>query len=300
MKKFLFILICAIIGIGFANAKDITANYGKVAGGYNFWLYTPDGADKDEVKKPVVIFLHGRSLCGTDLNKVRRYGTISAIERGRDIDAYVIAPQNPGESWKPEKIMKVLEYVSSKHNVDSDRVYVLGMSLGGYGTIDFAAAYPDKVAAAVALCGGGTAKNLADLNKLPLWIIHGTADAAVPVSASDRVAAAMRKAEDGGSRLIYDRLPGVNHGQLARMFYLADTYDWLFSHSLTDEGRTLNKGFDSLAAMKTAYRNLNWSKRSYASAKTGGSSSKKMARKATTKKSKRVAQTATSAKRKNG
>ena len=302
MKKFLFLLFCTIIGLGFANAQELTSNYGKVAGSYNFWLYTPDAPGKEEVKKPLVIFLHGKSLCGTDLQKVRRYGTIAALDRGREIDAYVIAPQNPGGSWNPQKIMKIVDYVSSKHNVDSDRIYVLGMSLGGSGTIDFCAAYPDKVAAALAMCGAGHATNPGDLNKLPLWVIHGLADTAVPIANSDRLAANMRKADPKSPRLTYDRVPGLNHSQPARMFYLKETYDWLFSHNLKDPGRAQNKTFDAMATMKAAYRDLNWSNRSYASKKATAKSSKKMARKSS-KKSKRVAATRSakrSTKRNNG
>ena len=79
----------------------------KVEGSYNFWLYTPAGYDrKDTLCKdtPLVLFLHGKSLCGNDLEKVRRYGSIDCVERGRHIPALVVAPQNPGEWRIPEKL----------------------------------------------------------------------------------------------------------------------------------------------------------------------------------------------------
>lgn len=235
-------------------APKITSNYNKVSDGYNFWLAEPEGGVGE--KKPVVIFLHGASLCGTDMNKVRRYGTLAAIEKGRKIDAYVIAPQNPGGSWKPSKVMNILKWVEANYNVDSDRVYVLGMSLGGYGTIDFAATYPDKVAAAMAFCGGGTVKDLSGLGELPLWIVHGTADRAVSVSQSDRVVEAVKKSD--GSRLYYDRISGWDHGKPARLFYLEETYDWLFSHRLSDINRPAARKFAiSSEVMKSAYAGLN-------------------------------------------
>lgn len=269
MKKILFILICTVLGLT-ANAQKLTTNVGKVADGYNFWLYTPDPAGKEIQKKPVVIFLHGASLCGRDLNKVRRYGTISALEKGRKIDAYVIAPQNPGGAWKPTKIMNILKYVSSLHNVDPDRVYVLGMSLGGYGTIDFAAAYPDKVAAAIGMCGGSTSKNLGNLNDVPLWIIHGTGDRAVSVRESDKVVAGMRAANGSTPRLVYDRIPGMNHSQPARMFYLKETYDWLFAHSLKDKNRSIVGTFEPQAAMRGAYRDLRGARRQLIAGEASG------------------------------
>lgn len=254
MKKLFIILLSVFTFIQVEAA--LTAERGKVADAYNFWLYTPDGKTDDE-KKPLVIFLHGASLCGTNLDRVLRYGTIDAIKRGRELDAYVIAPQNPGGAWKPSKIMSIVEWVEENYDVDSERIYVLGMSLGGYGTIDFAATYPDRVAAAMALCGGGTAKDLGNLNEVPLWIVHGTADAAVSIQQSDKVVAAMKESNSSTPRLIYDRVPGMNHSQPARMFYLKDSYDWLFSHSLADEDRKVNDAFEvSNEKLRTAYQNL--------------------------------------------
>lgn len=183
--------------------------------------------------KPLVVFLHGRSLCGTDLNRVMKYGTMAAIKRGLELDAYAIAPQNPGGAWSPDKIIKLVDWVAERYPIDTDRVYVLGMSLGGYGTIDFTAAYPDRIAAAIAMCGGGSRRDLSGLNQVPLWILHGTADAAVSVNESRKV---KNKMETAGSTplLRYEEWPGVDHGTYARMFYHPLTYEWLFKHNLQD------------------------------------------------------------------
>jgi LysM repeat protein len=130
------------------------------------------------------------------------------------------------------------------------------MSLGGYGTIDFVGTYPEKVAAAMALCGGGTLKSYCGLNEVPLWIMHGTADKAVGVSQSQAVVDKMIECGDT-SHLIFDRLSGVNHSRLARMFYLPETYEWLFSHSLTDSARQVHKDIHiDNATMELAYKNL--------------------------------------------
>lgn len=190
-----------------ANAGKISSNNGTVQGGYNYMFYAPTTEVETDfrtpiVKKPLVIFLHGSSLCGNNLERVKRYGTINAIEKGRELDAYVLAPQNPGGSWKPEKIMKIVDHLLAEHNdIDANRIYVLGMSLGGYGTIDLAATYPDRIAAAMALCGGGTVRNYAGLNKVPLWIIHGTADAAVSIRESDKVVNNMKQSSPDTPRL---------------------------------------------------------------------------------------------------
>ncbi|MDE6460140.1 MAG: dienelactone hydrolase family protein [Paramuribaculum sp.] len=259
-----FCLLTFIVSAFSAQAQKVTAHNGTVPGTYNFWLYTPDKSIEDEIEpKPVVIFLHGASLCGRNLDKVKRYGTIDAIEKGRNIDAYVIAPQNPGGSWNPEKIMQIFDWVSNEHNVDYDRVYVIGMSLGGYGTIDLAATYPDRIAAAIAMCGGGTAPDLSALNDLPLWIIHGTADRAVSVQQSDRVVSEMKQADSNTPRLIYNRVQGMNHSRPARLFYLPESYEWLFSHSLKDDGRNVVPAFElSNSLLQNAYTGLKSIKRS--------------------------------------
>lgn len=258
MKKIAFFFLL-IWGVTFgAQAYTLEAYRGEIPDGYNFWLSLPEDTLGS---KPLVIFLHGRSLCGTDLNKVKRYGTIGAIEAGREIDAYVVAPQNPGGAWKPAKVKQVLDWAKTHVDIDTTRVYVLGMSLGGIGTIDFAAAYPDEVAAAIGLCGGTTAKNLGDLNKLPLWIAHGTADTAISISKSDDIVRAMKEADPKTPRLVYDRIPGMNHSQPARVFYMPEVYEWLFMHSLSEEGRPIHETFDlNGESFRNAYRGLNMNK----------------------------------------
>ena len=270
MKKRILTALLSLFAIfAMQAASTVEAHRGEIPGGYNFWLAKPSDA---ETPKPVVIFLHGASLCGNNLESVKRYGTIDAVEKGREIDAYVLAPQNPGGAWKPSKIMEVLEWAQNKCNIDTTRVYVVGMSLGGYGTIDFTAAYPDKVAAAVAMCGGGTHRNLSALSEVPLWIIHGTADAAVSVSQSDKVVDEIKKADPEAKRLIYDRVPGMNHGRPARMFYIPEMYNWLFSHNLAQEGRPLQETIHvSDAMLNGAYKNLSFKRSSYS--KSGNSNS---------------------------
>ncbi len=255
MMKKLFLSILLLFSAGLS-AQQLTACRDSVKDGYDFWLYTPQNNDTMPELKPLVMFLHGQSLCGRNLSKVLQYGTIDALTKGRQIDAIVVAPQTQGP-WRPAKLDLVYEWVKAHYPVDTTRFYVLGMSLGGYGTLDFTASYPDKIAAAIAMCGGATVKDLCGLNIVPLRIVHGTADKAVPVGCSDRVVTEMAECGDT-SRLVYDRLKGINHSQLARLFYMDSTYKWLFAHRLTDSLRTVNNHCTiSAATMKTSYANLN-------------------------------------------
>ena len=164
MKRTLTILLAAMLAaLSFAQHGQLAAMRSVVDGGYNFWLYAPKEYVAEGHRVPVIIFLHGASLCGRNLQRVRRYGLLDAIEAGRYYPCMVVAPQNPGGPWAPEKIARVLDWVEAHHDIDTTRVYVIGMSLGGYGTLDFAGTYPDRVAAAMALCGGSTLKDFAGL-----------------------------------------------------------------------------------------------------------------------------------------
>ncbi len=229
---------------------------GEIPGGYDFWVYTPTDYYYSLETTPVVMFLHGASLCSKDMNRSRRYGPLDAIVRGRQIDALVIVPQNPGGAWNPDKLNDILEWTKKNYAMDSTRVYVLGMSLGGYGTMDFAAAYPDKIAAAMALCGGCSAKDKSGLGRLPLWIIHGTGDRAVPVKQSQTVVKQLQDTNND-KRLRFDWLQGASHGALARILYMRKTYEWLFSHSTADPGRPVRPDITiDNSDLKKAYNDM--------------------------------------------
>lgn len=240
------------------SAQQLTAHRGEVKDAYDYWFYEPPATlDTLSSSKPLVVFLHGKSLCGKNLDKVRRYGPINALEMGMQIDAYVLAPQTPS-SWRPARVIRLVDWAIDHYPIDTNRIYLIGMSLGGYGTLDVAGTYPDRFAAAMALCGGSTLKEFCGLNRLPLWILHGTADRAVGISASQRVVDAM-EACDTASRLIWTPLQGASHGRLARIFYLSKTYEWLFSHSRADSARNVNHDIDITVeelASKDVYRDV--------------------------------------------
>lgn len=220
---FISLYFCAI---SVSKAQEVLP-FTHVENTYNFLLHKPE--NKDNQIKPVILFLHGRSLSGTNLNKVKQYGIIDDIlHRGRSVDAYVIAPQVPhGQSWSPDKLKVLLDYVHSNYPTDKCRVYVVGMSLGGYGTMDFVGSYPEEVTAAMALCGGGNVNMAESLAKVPLWIMHGKRDAAVPHSESEKVYNAIQNCcETNLTR--FSSFPTYGHGEFARVFYAKQMYDWLF------------------------------------------------------------------------
>ena len=256
MKKILLMLLLLVSTMQASAYDFLRAVKDSIPGGYNFWVYTPIDYFYSQEQTPVIIFLHGASLCGRNLERVRRYGPLDAIVKGRQIDALTIVPQNPGGAWSPKKIMDVLDWVKSRYACDTTRVYVLGMSLGGYGTMDVCGTYPDRIAAGMALCGGTSLKDVSGLGKLPFWIIHGTADRAVPVKQSKSVVEKLQ--QDGNdTRLLFNWLQGANHGAPARIFYLRKTYEWLFSHSILDRDRPVRRDITiGLEDIRKAYRDV--------------------------------------------
>ena len=260
MKRITILLISLVVCL--LAHSQITAFRNTVKDGYNFWLYQPpktiqavNDSITEKVKTPVLIFLHGSSLCGRNLDKVRHYGCIDAVEKGMPINAIIIAPQNPGGAWKPERIKNILDWANQNYETDTTKVYVVGMSLGGYGTMDFAGTYPEKVAAAVAMCGGTTLKDVSKLGQIPLWILHGTADRAVSIRESEKVVNALKQA--GTTDLLrFERIKGKGHAALARIFYLPELYEWLFKHQKgTDQ--SVNKEYDiTSSTLKNAYKSI--------------------------------------------
>ena len=227
-KSFIIIFISLLILSFFStNAQDITAIKGKTD--YPFWLSTPKDY-KENTKMPLLFFLHGKSLSGNDLNRVKRYGVLRAIEKGRKIPAIVIAPQLASGAWDAKKLFEILNYAEKNYNIDSNKVYVCGMSLGAYGTLEFAGKYPNKIAAAVAICGGGNISDACNLSKIPLWIQHGDADKAVNISESKKIVTAIKKCDDN-KNVIFTVIKGGTHGSVEQLFHENTIYDWMFIQS---------------------------------------------------------------------
>lgn len=241
----------------FAQGEKLLDYTDQIEGGYDFLLYVPESYYQTDASLPVVIYLHGKSCTGTDINMVTKYGTITALRRGVDIPALVIAPQVEiyKNGWEPKKVMEVLDYVIKRYRVDKNRVYVFGMSMGGSGTYKVVAAYPDRIAAAITMCGTCWV-DVKPISKVPLWVIHGVDDTATPVSRSYDF---VKKMQDGNmtSRLRYSYLEGCGHSILARVYMLKKAYKWLMNHSLSDEGRPISMEYDITSDdLQNLYKNL--------------------------------------------
>ena len=220
-------------------------------------LMSPDGAS-DADKRPLLLFLHGFGERGSENQRQLIHGgkTFAAPDFRDRHRAFVVAPQCPAENiagtdkpvvWSmrlrptsgsvplgvdqdPVPPMRaarrLVGHLIATLPVDPDRIYVSGLSMGGYGTWEMAAREPEFWAAAAPICGGGNPAWGERLATLPLWAFHGDADGAVPVERSREMIAAINAA---GGRAVYTEYPGVGHGSWTPTFESRQVWDWMFA-----------------------------------------------------------------------
>jgi hypothetical protein len=139
-----------------------------------------------------------------------------------------------GTSWNPAKINQLLnKLIKTYPKIDTNRIYIIGMSLGGFGTMDFCGRYWYRVAAGIAMCGGGQTRDACNLSKIPFWIMHGKQDRAVPFERSMQMAEAITQCNPF-HRLFFDEHETFGHGEYARAFNKPELYEWLFQHRKND------------------------------------------------------------------
>jgi len=215
--------------------------------GYPFQLmHPPHGAP---TPSPLVVFLHGAGERGVDNSKQLTWLPLAMASdpMRRDYPCFVLAVQCPeGEKWvdvpwgdatpsqlpaEPSRALRAviaaLDRVVEEHAVDRSRVYLTGLSMGGYGSWDLAMRMPDRFAALVPVCGGGDPSQVERLRSLPIWVWHGDKDAAVPVARSRQMAEALR---DAGIEATYTELPGVGHDSWRQAYGRDGALSWMFGH----------------------------------------------------------------------
>ncbi len=131
-------------------------------------------------------------------------------------------------AWKAEPLIQLVEHVTNNLHIDGTRVYVTGLSMGGYGTWRLVAAYPERFAAALPICGGGEPLEwAASLRRVPIWAFHGARDAVVPVSESEKMVDAVRRA---GGQVRLTVYPDVEHDSWTQTYDNDEVYRWLLQH----------------------------------------------------------------------
>jgi len=190
-----------------------------------YLLYLPPGYDARRGAWPLLLFLHGSGERGSHLERVKRHGPPPLLQQGRQFPFIVVSPQCPeGETWSVAFLDQLLREVQKRYRVDPDRIYVTGLSLGGYGTWSLAEAYPERFAAVAPVCGGGDPSRAAAMRRLPVWAFHGEKDLLVPVEESRVMVEALRKA---GGNVRFTAYPDKGHDCWTATYETPELYRWL-------------------------------------------------------------------------
>ncbi len=196
---------------------------------YKHLTYLPEKYNTDTLSYPLVIYLHGGSQKGNDLEKLKIYGLPYLVDQGKEFDFIMVAPQCPdGKYWSTENWFDPLyNEAVSNYRVDKSRVYVTGISMGGYGTYIAALDHPEKIAAIVPLCGGvndSDTSRICVLKDVPILTYHGTADKDISIQETERIVNGLKKCE---GNIIFHRLEGESHGIQYLYETNSDIYRWL-------------------------------------------------------------------------
>ena len=249
MKRIL--VMCALaLSITPADAGEPERHVFKLDGKSRpYRLLKPTDVKSGE-KHALVVILHGAGECGVDNTKQlvwfwndKKPSVMTRPEVAKE-KAFVIVPQCPDGkqfvevpwgkgSYKSPEISEPLKLTLAlvdsfvkEQPIDADRVYVVGMSMGGYGAIDAVQRRPELFAACVSICGAGDLGKAKEIAHVPVWAFHGDADNVVPVSGSRELVDALKKA---GAEPKYTEYPKVGHNSWSPAFEDKEFWNWIFA-----------------------------------------------------------------------
>jgi predicted peptidase len=207
----------------------------------NYLLFLPEGYDaKGQKQWPLMLFLHGSGERGTNVWKVATHGPPKNVTSKPDFPFIVVSPQCPeGRIWSNEQLLPLLKEIMRTHQVDKSRVYLTGLSMGGYGTWSLGLAYPELFAAIVPICGGGefispflSSRDKPEaLRSLGIWAFHGAKDPVVPLGESERMVELSKKL--GVREVKLTVYPEAGHDAWTETYKNAELYEWLLEHKRT-------------------------------------------------------------------
>jgi predicted peptidase len=207
----------------------------------NYLLFLPEGYDAKVQKRwPLILFLHGSGERGTDVWKVATHGPPKIVTSKPDFPFILVSPQCPeGRIWSNDELLPLLEEIIRKYAVDKSRVYLTGLSMGGYGTWSLGLSHPELFAAIVPICGGGefispflSSRDKPEaLRTLGIWAFHGAKDPVVPVTESERMVELSKKL--GVKEVKLTVYPDAGHDAWTETYKNPELYEWLLEHKRT-------------------------------------------------------------------
>lgn len=205
-----------------------------------YLVYLPDGFSEASGETwPVVIFLHGAGERGSDTKLLSRQGLVRDVEEGREFPFILVAPQCPVDcTWDRslDELDSLLEEILAKYPVDKERIYLTGLSMGGFGTWHWASHQPQAFAALVPICGGampltGFPEKVALLKDVPIWAFHGADDQVVHVRQTEELVEVLQGLE---ASIRYTKYEGVGHNSWNRAYSEPELFTWLLGQKNTN------------------------------------------------------------------
>jgi len=238
--RFLSAMLCSVVCVAGATAEETPRQSAEVLDKQvpvklDYLLYLPKDYDKQETW-PLVIFLHGAGERGDDLNLVKQHGPPKLIDQGQDFPAIVVSPQcKQGKWWHAQllELTALVDEIEAKYKVDKSRIYLTGLSMGGFGTWALAAYTPNRFAALVPICGGGEALSALALVRTPVWAFHGAKDPVVPLKRSEDMVATLKRFKGDVQFTVY---PDALHDSWTETYDNPEVWKWLFAQQRKPTG----------------------------------------------------------------
>lgn len=194
-----------------------------------YLLYLPEGYRNGTDEWPLIFYLHGAGERGSEIGLLEKTG-LPRILRNRTGFPFVVAsPQCPaGQWWSSILLITLLDDIIDRYRINRNRVYITGLSMGGYATWNLACRYPDRFAAAAPICGGGNPHLAQHMKDVPAWIFHGAKDDIVSIGESERMVTALREA---GGNVEFTVYPEAGHDSWTETYNNPALYQWFLSHT---------------------------------------------------------------------
>ena len=210
----------------------------------NYLLFLPrDYGENLQKRWPLILFLHGAGERGDDLELVKVHGIPKVVEQREDFPFITVSPQCAVDSWWSahiEELDALLNEVTAGYAVDTDHLYLTGLSMGGYGTWHLAATYPQRFAALAPICGGGPwfagfPEKVSVLKDVPIWVFHGAQDDVVPLEESERMVDALKACSSNVRFTVY---PDADHDSWTETYDNPELYEWFLQHTRRESSIT--------------------------------------------------------------
>jgi predicted peptidase len=206
-----------------------------------YLLALPSTYGQDPAQRwPLLLFLHGRGERGNDMALLRKHGIPKVVDAWTDTSFIIASPQCPETTnWEEltATLAALLDDLIATYAVDTQRVYLTGLSMGGRGGWRLAVLHPDHFAALALICGRipdlpDFLERLPRLKTTPIWVFHGAKDPVVPIESSDKIVAAL---EAMGGNVRYTVYPEASHDSWTATYNNPELFTWLLQQSLREK-----------------------------------------------------------------